>query len=149
VVESRLGACAQRKTALSASIAKNKPPKDQPNSRVVARSFMDQQRRGIVSPKGNGLRSIAFLPVTTLGGAPFRRNRGCVLLTLTQPLILRAISLPDVPFTLSLDNWLGGNPINQRRVITLLGAHDLGINVGRLDFKADIPKISWQPRLTV
>ena len=91
---------------------------------------------------------MAFLPVTTLGGAPFRRNRGCVLLTLTQPLILRAISLPDVPFTLSLDNWLGGNPINQRRVITLLGAHDLGINVGRVDFKADIPKISWQPRLT-
>ena len=109
---------------------------------------MDQQRRGIVSPKGNGLRSIAFLPVTTLGGAPFRRNRGCVLLTLTQPLILRAISLPDVPFTLSLDNWLGGNPINQRRVITLLGAHDLGINVGRVDFKAGIPKISWQPLLT-
>ena len=101
---------------------------------------MDQQRRGIVSPKGNGLRSIAFLPVTTLGGAPFRRNRGCVRLTLTQPLILRAISLPDVPFTLR---------INQRRVITLLGAHDLGINVGRVDFKADIPKISWQPRLTV
>ncbi|MGB8615513.1 MAG: hypothetical protein WCD60_28370, partial [Pseudolabrys sp.] len=45
-VESHLGACAQRKTALSASIAKNKPPKDQPNSRVVARSFMDQQRHG-------------------------------------------------------------------------------------------------------
>jgi hypothetical protein len=31
---------AQRKTAFSASIAKNKPPKDQPNTRVVARSLM-------------------------------------------------------------------------------------------------------------
>ena len=117
---------------------------------------MDQQRRDkikglfFVSPKGNGLRSIAFLPVTNVGRSAFSGAiEGCVLLTLTQPLILRAISLPDVPFTLSLDNWLGGNPINQRRVITLLGAHDLGINVGRLDFKADIPKISWQPRLTV
>ena len=39
-------ATSQRKTALSASIAKNNPPKDQPNSRVVARSFMDQQRHG-------------------------------------------------------------------------------------------------------
>jgi hypothetical protein len=58
---------------------------------------------------------------------------------------LRAISLPDVPFTLSLDNWLGGNPINQRRVITLLGAHDLGINVGRVDFKLTSRKFHGSP----
>ena len=29
-----------------------------------------------------------------------------------------------------------------------LGAHDLGINVGRVDFNAGIPEISWQPLLT-
>jgi hypothetical protein len=34
------------KTAFSASMAKNKPPKDQPNSRVVARSLIKQQRYG-------------------------------------------------------------------------------------------------------
>jgi hypothetical protein len=28
------------------------------------------------------------------------------------------------------------------------GAHELGINVGRVDFKAGIPKISWEPLLT-
>jgi hypothetical protein len=40
-----LTSVAQRKTAFSASIAKNKLPKDQPNSRVVARSLIDQQWR--------------------------------------------------------------------------------------------------------
>ena len=29
-----------------------------------------------------------------------------------------------------------------------LGAHDLGINVGRFDFNAGIPEISWEPLLT-
>jgi hypothetical protein len=59
---------AQRKTAFSASIAKNKPPKDQPNSRVVARSLIDQQRGGgmfvqnsFVSPKRNELGATTFL----------------------------------------------------------------------------------------
>jgi hypothetical protein len=28
------------------------------------------------------------------------------------------------------------------------GAHDLGISVGRVAFKAGIPKISWEPLLT-
>jgi hypothetical protein len=42
VLKSRV---AQRKTAFSASIVKNKPPKDQPNSRVVARSLIEQQWR--------------------------------------------------------------------------------------------------------
>jgi hypothetical protein len=44
--EKLLRRVAQRKTAFSASMAKNKPPKDQPNSRVVARSLIKQQRYG-------------------------------------------------------------------------------------------------------
>jgi len=96
--------------------------------------------RVVLSPQGNGLRSTAFLRVTDFRWEQRLLAQSRLRLDLTQPLILRAISLPDVPFTLSLDNWLGSNPINQRRVITLLGAHDLGINVGRVDFKAGMTR---------